>query len=50
MVVISSDGNQKAKIIQPGNREWVIVIQGISSYGWAMPPLIVVAGKNYLTS
>jgi hypothetical protein len=50
LVVTSSDGNQKAKMIQPGNREWVTVIQGISSSGWAMPPLIVVAGKNHLAS
>jgi hypothetical protein len=49
-VVTSSTDTGKAKMVQPGNREWVTVIQGISSYGWAMPPLIVVAGKNHLAS
>ena len=33
MVVTSSDGRAKAKKVQPGNREWVTVIQGINSQG-----------------
>lgn len=28
----------------------VIVIQGVSSQGWAVPPFIIVAGKNHLAS
>lgn len=31
MVIISSEGRAKAKTVQPGNREWVTVIQGINS-------------------
>jgi hypothetical protein len=50
MVVTSSDGHAKAKKIQPGNREWVTVIQGVNSQGWTVPPFIVVAGKNHLGS
>ncbi len=50
MVVTSSDGRAKAKMVQPGNREWVTVIQGVNSQGWAVPPFIVVAGKNHLAS
>jgi hypothetical protein len=50
MVVTSSDGRENAKRIQPGNREWVTVIQGINSQGWAIPPFVVVAGKNHLAS
>jgi hypothetical protein len=50
IVVTSSDGRGKAKMVQPGNREWVTVIQGVNSYGWAIPPFIVVAGKNHLAS
>jgi hypothetical protein len=50
MVVTSSDGRAKAKKVQPGNREWVTVIQGVSSQGWAVPPFIIVAGKTHLTS
>jgi hypothetical protein len=33
MVVTSSDGRAKAKKVQPGNREWATVIQGVSSQG-----------------
>ena len=49
-VVTSSDGHAKAKKVQPGNREWVTVIQGVSSQGWNVPPFVVVAGKNHLSS
>ena len=49
-VVTSSDGRSKAKKVQPGNREWVTVIQGVNSQGWTVPPFIVVAGKNHLAS
>jgi hypothetical protein len=50
MVVISLDGRTKAKKVQPGNREWVTVIQGVSSQGWVVPPFIIVVGKNHLAS
>jgi hypothetical protein len=50
MVITSSDGRKQAKKIQPGNREWVTVIQAVNSVGYAVPPFLVVAGKNYLES
>lgn len=50
MVVTSSDGRGKAKLIQPGNREWATIIQAISSYGDSIPPFIILAGKNHLQS
>jgi hypothetical protein len=50
MVVISSDGRAKAKKIQPGNREWVTVVQAVNSMGYAIPPYIIAAGKNHLES
>src|SRR3981189_435063 len=37
IVVTSSDGRAKAKKIQPGNREWVIVVQAVNSVGYAVP-------------
>jgi hypothetical protein len=49
-VVTSSEGRARVKKIQPGNREWVTVIQGVSSQGWNVPPFVVVAGKNHLLS
>jgi hypothetical protein len=36
MVVTSSDGRSKVKKVQPGNREWVTVIQGVNSQGWTV--------------
>ncbi|KFY29453.1 hypothetical protein V491_00028 [Pseudogymnoascus sp. VKM F-3775] len=50
IVITSSDRRAKAKKVQPGNREWVTVIQGVSSQGWAVPPFVIVAGKNHLVS
>jgi hypothetical protein len=50
LVVTSSEGRGRAKMVQPGNREWVTVIQGVNSSGWAIPPFIVVAGKHHLAS
>ena len=49
-IVTSSDRTTKPKLIQPSNREWVIVIQSINSSGWAIPPFLVFKGKQYLAS
>lgn len=48
-VVTSSHGRATGKKVQPGNREWATV-QGVNSQGWALPPFIIVAGKNHLAS
>jgi hypothetical protein len=50
MVVTSAEKNSNAKLAQHGNREWVTVIQGVSSEGWCVPPFVVVAGKNHLST
>ena len=43
MVVTTSDGRGRAKLAQPGNREWATVIQGVNALGWAIPPFIILA-------
>jgi hypothetical protein len=49
LVITSSEGRGRAKkIIQPGNREWVTVIQAVQSGGDVIPPYVVVAGKIHL--
>jgi hypothetical protein len=48
LIVTSSDRRGKAKCLQPGNREWATVIQGINSSGGTIPPFIIVAGQNHL--
>jgi hypothetical protein len=50
LVVTSSEGRGRAKKIQPGNREWVTVIQAVQSGGEVIPPYVVVAGKTHLES
>jgi hypothetical protein len=44
-VVTSSDTIGRATAIQPGNREWVTVIEGINATGWAIPPFIILPGR-----
>jgi hypothetical protein len=49
-VVTTSEKAGKAQLKQPGNREWVTVIQGVNATGWALPPFVVVKGSNILQS
>lgn len=50
MVVTNAERNGRAKIAQPGNREWVTAIQGINARGWPVPPFLVVASQNHLAN
>lgn len=50
MVVTGADRSGKRKKVQPGNREWVTVIQGVCSDGWCLPPFIVVKGVYHLAN
>ena len=50
LVVTGSERRHQPKAIQPGNREWVTVIQGINAQGWAIPPFIIFAGKYHLST
>jgi hypothetical protein len=43
MVVTSVERRSNTKLVQPGGREWVTVIQGIKSQGWCITPFIIVA-------
>jgi hypothetical protein len=49
-VVTSSESRNRPKAAQPGNREWVSIIQGINSCGWAIPPYIIFKGQNHLSA
>ena len=33
--------------LQPGNREWVTVIECIYAQGWRIPPMVILQGKVY---
>ncbi|KFZ24719.1 hypothetical protein V502_00815 [Pseudogymnoascus sp. VKM F-4520 (FW-2644)] len=47
-VVTSSERRGKPRTKQPGNWEWVTVIQGVCATGWAVPSYVVVKGKYHL--
>lgn len=49
-IVTTSNRTTKAKLIQPGNREWVTAIQGVNSQGWAIPPYLIFKGRWHLAS
>ena len=49
-VVTSMESRNRPKVAQPGNREWVSIIQGVSSYGWAIPPFIIFKGQTHLSA
>jgi hypothetical protein len=42
MVVTRADRSGRGKKIQPGNREWAIAIECVSSDGFVLPPFLIV--------
>ena len=50
LVITGSERRGAPKAIQPGNREWTTVIQGINAAGWAIPPFIIFAGRHHLSA
>lgn len=50
MVITSVERRNKPRTTQQGNREWATVIQAVASYGYIVPPYIILAGKNHLSS
>jgi hypothetical protein len=50
MVVTGAERRGRPKLVQPGDREWVTVIQAINAEGRAIQSFIVVAGKYHLAN
>ena len=50
MVFTGSEKRSNPKKIQPGNRNWVTIIQGICAAGWAIPPFVIFGGKVLISS
>jgi hypothetical protein len=46
-VVTDAGKPGQAKQIQPGNWEWVTVIQGINATGWPIPPYIIFKARHH---
>ncbi|KAM5527945.1 transposase [Fusarium oxysporum f. sp. phaseoli] len=49
-VVTSSYRQGRPKQVQPGNREWITVIEGINAEGQSIPPFIIGAGQYHLAN
>ena len=49
-VVTASDRPGRPKQVQPGNREWTTVIQGVNATGWAIPPFVIFQASNHLSN
>jgi hypothetical protein len=50
MVVTGAERRGRPKSVQPGSREWIIVIQAINAEGRAIPPFIIGAGQYHLAN
>jgi hypothetical protein len=50
LIVIGSDKPGKRKKIQPGDREWTTLIQGVGAAGQRTPPFLIFAGKVLIST
>jgi hypothetical protein len=46
-VVTMAENLGKHVILQPGNREWITMIETINALGWALLPIILLKAKTY---
>ena len=46
-VATNCDYYGRAKLLQPGNREWVTAIEAISAIGESLPPYIILKVKEF---
>jgi hypothetical protein len=49
-VVTGSERRTRPNLIQPGDREWVTVIQCICAAGYAIPPFIIYKGRVHISA
>jgi hypothetical protein len=50
LVVTGSEKPGKRKKIQPGDREWATLVQGVGSTGKVIPPFLILAGKVLISN
>jgi hypothetical protein len=50
LVVTGSEKPRKQKKLQPGDREWVTLVQGVAATGRIIPPFLIFAGKVLISS
>ncbi len=49
-VITGSERSSRPVSIQPGNREWVTVIESVASNGWSLPPMVIFEGKVHIST
>jgi hypothetical protein len=49
-VVTGSERRTRPELVQPGDREWVTVIQSICAGGYATPPFIIYKGRVHISA
>ena len=50
LVVTGLEKPGKRKKLQPGDREWVTLVQGVGSTGKVIPPFLILAGKVLISN
>ncbi|KAJ0129784.1 Early endosome antigen 1 [Fusarium oxysporum f. sp. albedinis] len=50
MVITGSERQGRPKSVQPGNREWITIIQAINAEGQSIAPFIIGAGQYHLAN
>ncbi|KAF7566808.1 hypothetical protein PtrM4_151280 [Pyrenophora tritici-repentis] len=50
LVVTGSEKPGKQKKLQPGDREWVTLVQGVAATGRVIPPFLIFAGKVLIST
>jgi hypothetical protein len=50
LVVTGSEKPRKRKKLQPSDREWVTLVQGVSAIGKRIPPFLIFASKVLISS
>jgi hypothetical protein len=50
MVVTGSERQGRPKSVQPGNREWITVIQAINAEGQSIAPFVIGSGQYHLAN
>ena len=49
-VVIGANSQGRIKTTQPGNRKWILIIQGINAIGQTILPYIIFKGEEHLST
>ena len=49
-VITQADKQSYSSLVQPGNQEWVTVIETINAAGWVLSSMIIFVSKTHCTN